>query len=146
MADRRKTHSHISRGTETGSKIAEDEQSTKAIFQTEWKTARLVLIRKENKPMDEPSSNRPLCMLNTSGKLFEKIIDSRIRNFLETNSCLAPKLYGFLKERSTIDAVTRLREIVDEFSGNIRNMVRLFTLDIRKPLIRHAGPELWKQS
>lgn len=102
-----------------------------ASFPTIWKTARLVLIRKAGKPLDEPSSYRPLCMLNTIGKLFEKILDNRIRDFLETNDCLAPNQYGFRRGRSTIDAATRLREIVDGCRANVRNMVGLLTLDVR---------------
>lgn len=36
-----------------------------------WKTARLVLIRKGDKPLGESSSYRPLCLLDCLGKLLE---------------------------------------------------------------------------
>lgn len=68
-------------------------------------------------------------MLNTAGKLFEKILDARIREFLETNNSLATNQYGFHKGRSTVNAATRLRKIVDECKG--KHMVGLLTLDIR---------------
>lgn len=45
-----------------------------AYFPAEWKTARLVLIHKPGRPTDDPSAYRPLCMLDTTGKLFEKLI------------------------------------------------------------------------
>jgi len=54
------------------------------IFPEIWKKARLVLLRKGDKPLDVPSSYRPLCLLDCLGKLFEKIIDNRLRQFLET--------------------------------------------------------------
>lgn len=57
---------------------------TQECFPTTWKTARLVLIRKGNKLLDDPSSYHPLCMLNTFGKLLEKIINTRIRDFFRT--------------------------------------------------------------
>lgn len=104
---------------------------TQGSFPREWKAARLVLVRKGDKPLDNPSSYRPLCMLNTAGKLFEKILDSRIRDFLEKDDRLAPNQYGFRRGRSTVDAATRLREIVDGCGGNVRNMVGLLTLDVR---------------
>lgn len=100
-----------------------------ARFPAEWKTARLVLIRKENKALGESSSYRPLCMLNTARKLFEKILDCRIRDFLEANGSIADNQYDFRKGRSTIDAVIRLRAIIDECSG--KHIVGLLTLDVR---------------
>lgn len=104
---------------------------TQSSFPKEWKTAKLVLVRKENKPLENPSSYRPLCMLNTVGKLLEKILDTRIRNFLETGNHFAPNQYGFRKGRSTVDAANILRTIVDECRMNVRNMVGLLTLDVR---------------
>ena len=42
------------------------------VFYSRWKEARLVLIGKGKAPADAPSSYRPLCMLDTAGKLLEK--------------------------------------------------------------------------
>lgn len=93
---------------------------TQGCFPATWKTTRLVLIRKGNKPLDDPSSYRPLCILNTSGKLLEKIIDTRIRDFLESNNCLSANQFGFRNGRSTLGAATRLRDIIDACRRNIR--------------------------
>lgn len=45
-----------------------------AYYPPEWKTAKLVLLRKQGKALDNPSAYRPLCMLDSVGKLFEKLI------------------------------------------------------------------------
>ena len=37
-----------------------------------WKKQRLVLLRKGNKPLEDASSYRPICLLDTMGKLLEK--------------------------------------------------------------------------
>lgn len=37
-------------------------------FPRKWKVARLVLLPKPRKPLEDPSSYRPLCLLNTLGK------------------------------------------------------------------------------
>lgn len=79
---------------------------TQASLLKEWKMARLVLVRKKKKSLDNPSSYKPLCMLNTVGKCLEKILDTRIRDFLETGNHLAPNQYGFGEGRSTVDAAT----------------------------------------
>ena len=58
------------------------------VFPDTWKKARLVLLRKGDKPLDDPSSYRPLCLLNCLGKVLEKIIDNRLRRFLDENERL----------------------------------------------------------
>lgn len=40
------------------------------VFHERWKKQKLVLLRKGDKPLDEPSSYRPICLLDTMGKLF----------------------------------------------------------------------------
>jgi len=59
-----------------------------SVFLHPWKVAKLVLLRKGDKPLDDPSSYRPICLLNTVGKLFERIIKARIEKQLEENGNL----------------------------------------------------------
>ncbi|CAB0039758.1 unnamed protein product [Trichogramma brassicae] len=75
------------------------------VFPSVWKHQRLVLIAKPGKPPDEPSSYRPLCMLDTMGKILEKIICDRLEAFTERPGGLSERQYGFRKGRSTIDAI-----------------------------------------
>ncbi|CAB0042903.1 unnamed protein product, partial [Trichogramma brassicae] len=71
------------------------------VFPSGWKGQRLVLLPKSGKPPDEPSSYRPLCMLDTAGKILERIICDRLEAFTERPG----GQYGFRKGRSTIDAI-----------------------------------------
>ncbi len=64
-------------------------------FPAKWKQQRLVLLPKWKKPADEPSSYRPLCMLDTAGKILERIIHRRIEAAVEP--LLAENQYGFQK-------------------------------------------------
>lgn len=75
------------------------------IFPTMWKRQKLVLLPKSNKPLDDPSSYRPLCMIDTSGKLLESIICRRIEVCVESNSGLSENQFGFRKAKSTVDAI-----------------------------------------
>ena len=43
-------------------------------FFADWKKRRLVLLRKGNKPLGDASSYRPICLLDTMGKLREEMI------------------------------------------------------------------------
>ncbi|CAB0028326.1 unnamed protein product [Trichogramma brassicae] len=75
------------------------------VFPPVWKRQRLVLIPKPGKPPDEPSSYRPLCMLDTAGKILERIVCDRLKAFTERPGGLSERQYGFRKGRSTIDAI-----------------------------------------
>ena len=44
------------------------------IFPEQRKIQKLVLLPKGDKPADEQSAYRPLCLLDIAGKLFERII------------------------------------------------------------------------
>ncbi|KAL4153928.1 hypothetical protein QTP88_001761 [Uroleucon formosanum] len=98
-------------------------------FPKPWKRTRLVLLRKDNKPLDQASSYRPLCLLDSCGKLFEKLLDNRIREHLEATNGLADTQYGFRKGRSTIHAVHKLMSIVNNCGKDVR--VGVLTLDIK---------------
>jgi len=79
------------------------------------KTQRLVLIPKAEKPAEEPSSYRPLCILDTVGKILEKIIHSRLKGALvETHTASQRCSMVFRKGLSTIDAVGKPCEIADK--------------------------------
>lgn len=97
------------------------------VFPRVWKSARLVLIRKGNKPLDDPTSYRPLCLLDCLGKLFEKILDNRLRQYLDDNDGLHDRQFGFRKGRSTTDALEALKTTVK--SSNLK--VGVLTLDIK---------------
>lgn len=96
------------------------------VFPRPWKNARLVLIRKGDKPLDNPSSYRPLCLLDCLGKLFEKVLDNRLRNFLDGSDGYHARQFGFRKGRSTIDALNALRETITP-----KKKIGIHTLDIK---------------
>lgn len=73
------------------------------VFPKQWKRQNLILLKKGDKPPDETSSYRPLCLLDTMGKLLEGLILRRLRKFLESK--YSDRQYGFRKGRSTIDAI-----------------------------------------
>lgn len=104
------------------------------VFPKPWKRARLVLLRKGDKPADLPSSYRPLCMLDSTGKLFERILCNRIGEFFITSQTgLSDNQYGFREGKSTVDAISRvMREVTDAAAGPIyrRELCVLVTLDV----------------
>ncbi|CAD7080110.1 unnamed protein product [Hermetia illucens] len=47
-------------------------------FPEQWKVQKPILIPKAGKPLGDPSSYRPICLVNTIGKLFERVIYNRL--------------------------------------------------------------------
>ncbi|KAL4097352.1 hypothetical protein QTP88_022145 [Uroleucon formosanum] len=93
-----------------------------SLFPVPWKAANLVLLRKGNKPLENPSSYRPICLLNTIGKLLERVIKGRMEKHLSDSDDLSDRQFGFRKGRSTVDAIQRVMDTVNKAgSGPLYN-------------------------
>ena len=64
-------------------------------FFLDWKKQRLVLLRKGNKPLEDDSSYRPICLLDTMGKLLEELILKRLQAYLVGENGLSENQFGF---------------------------------------------------
>lgn len=71
-----------------------------------WKQANLVLIPKGVAADDSPLKARPICLLDELGKAFERVIATRIQDWMDANpeSGLSDWQFGFRRHRSTVDA------------------------------------------
>ncbi|CAD7086205.1 unnamed protein product [Hermetia illucens] len=74
-------------------------------FPEKWKLQKLILFPKPGKPLGDPSSYRPIYLVSTIGKLFEKVLYNRLLAVAEKEGGLSDKQFGFRKGRSTIDAI-----------------------------------------
>lgn len=80
-----------------------------------WKRSIFVLIHKDGKPEDLPSSYRPICLLDELSKTLERVIAGRVNRHLKIRGPkLSPRQYGFRERRSTVDAVTTVRDFTRE--------------------------------
>ncbi|KAL4083820.1 hypothetical protein QTP88_029136 [Uroleucon formosanum] len=106
----------------------------KGLFPGAWKSARHVLIRKPGKPLTLPSSYRPLSLINTVAKLFERVIKRRLEaHFDAVSEGLSCHQYGFRKGRSTLDASEAISGIVQRSgSGALagRDLCALVAIDV----------------
>lgn len=103
-------------------------------FPARWKTQKLTLISKGKGDPTQPSAYRPLCMLDSAGKLFEKLIKMRLNSAVESAGGLSHKQYGFRNKRSTIDAIQDVVtsvEVAQSGSHYKKRIVLLATFDIR---------------
>ena len=107
------------------------------VFPACWKQQTLILLPKGNKSPDEPSSYRPICLLDTVGKILERIIYNRLGEYSEGARGLSESQYGFRKARSTIDAINHVVEIARKatagkrWKGGAIKYCAILTLDVR---------------
>lgn len=104
------------------------------IFPKQWTIQKLVLINKGKGDPNSPSSYRPLCMLDTAGKLLEKLLKARLQSVIQVAGDLSSRQYGFRKGRSTVDAVQEVVAAVGAAQrGNhhSRRIALLATLDVK---------------
>ena len=74
-------------------------------FFADWKKQRLILLSKSNKPLGDASSYRPICLLDTMGKLLEEMILQRLQSHMVGEKGLSENQFSFRKGRSTVDAI-----------------------------------------
>ncbi|KAH8349028.1 hypothetical protein KR084_012541, partial [Drosophila pseudotakahashii] len=104
-----------------------------------------------------PSAYQPLCMLNTTGKLLEKMIKPRLSAAVNRAGGLSPRQFDFRPGRSTIGAIQKVYcEALRSQQGNFYSRPKLLyqtkagekcvnlTSGAAQGLI--LGPELWNIS
>ena len=88
----------------------------------EMKIAKVTPIHKKG-PKDEPGNYRPISVLPVLGKVFEKVTNGRLVQFLETNNAFYKHQYGFRKKYSTklslINLSNTILKAIDESKATL---------------------------
>ena len=77
-----------------------------------FKTAIIKFIPKANTNPTNPANYRPISLLEVTGKILEKIMNNRLRNFLEHNNKLPCTQHGFRSNRGTDTALTVINDTI----------------------------------
>ncbi|GBP07034.1 Probable RNA-directed DNA polymerase from transposon BS [Eumeta japonica] len=102
--------------------------------------AEVIGIHKPGKPRDLPASYRPISLLSGLGKLFEKILKTRLSDHLLGKGLIIDEQFGFRPAHSCSQQVLRLVKYVSEGFETERSTVAVF-FDVAKAFDRiwHAG-------
>lgn len=97
---------------------------------TEWTLAQIVLIPKPGKRRSLDQL-RPISLTSCMGKMFEKVILTRIEQYTEKRGLLPTSMYGFRRGMSAQDIFLLLKEeVLNPPPGSFNNL--LLALDIEK--------------
>ena len=129
------------RGTETLLRLYNLSWDTKTC-PNEWKQAEIIAITKPGKDPSITTSYRPISLLSCISKLMERIVQTRLQDFLERNSKLHPAQAGFRKGRSTNEQIVRLTQTIVD---GIQNQQRSITtyVDFTKAYDKVWRSNLW---
>ena len=103
----------------------------KGIFPENLKTAKTIPIFKDKGSNLECSNYRPISLLSNINKIFEKLMHSRLYNFLSTYNCIYDLQFGFRKKHSTIHALLDLTEDIRHALDDNSFAVGIF-IDLQK--------------
>ena len=100
-------------------------------FPNAWKQAKVVMLPKPGKDLTKPTSYRPISLLPAIGKIFERIVASRLSTFLDKSNYFDENQAGFRKKRSTLDQLFKLSQSVSTALKKHKKAVGVF-LDVEK--------------
>ncbi|KAF0724112.1 Uncharacterized protein FWK35_00024075 [Aphis craccivora] len=136
-AELQKACARLSAGKAGGPSEVPNEALKALHFPQQWKSAKLVLLNKGgDKPVNSPSSFRSICLLNTPGKLLERLLLQRLENHLDKRGGIrrAPNQFGFRKGISTetaVECVLSIERWAMAVPGRDKELCALVTLDVK---------------
>ena len=89
------------------------------------------MLPKPGKDLTKPTSYRPISLLPAMGKIFERIVASRLSTFLEKSNYFNENHAGFRKKRSTLDQLFKLSQSVSTALKKHKKAAGVF-LDVEK--------------
>jgi hypothetical protein len=108
-------------------------------FPETWKIAKVLPIAKPGREdCLDPSKYRPISLLNTEGKVLEKLLIKRIMHHLYKTEFLNDNKYGFTPQKSTVDAAMVVRQYIEPHLGEGEWQSRLGWM-LRELSTRHGG-------
>ena len=87
------------------------------------------MLIKPDKSPSQTTSYRPISLLGAIMKLFERVIEKRLRKHLEDNNFLSKYQSGFRKSKSTNDHLFRLSQAITESFSRCEHVIGAF-LDV----------------
>ena len=94
------------------------------LFPSVWKKGKLCLLNKPGKDSSLVNSYRPITLISTLGKIYEKLILAKLNLELDQNEVLHYNQFAFRKGHSTEHAVYKLSRSIE--SQKVRNRHVLF--------------------
>ena len=103
-------------------------------YPEQWKDAIVIPIAKPNKDHSDPINYRPIALTSCVCKIFEKMVNGRLVQYLENNKLLTNIQCGFRANRSTLDHLIRLDTFIKQSMADGKLRVA-YSSTLRKRMI-----------
>lgn len=80
----------------------------------QWRKAEVISLLKKGKPSNKLNSYRPISLTSVCCKVAEKMVEQRLREYLESTGAISDCQAGFRRYRSTVDQVMKLTQAVKD--------------------------------
>ena len=100
-------------------------------FPSVFKTAKVIPILKPKKDPKSSISYRPISLLSSIGKIFERVIRDKLNGFLTEKAIIKDEQFGFREEHSTVQQIRRLLNIIAENKKH-RKSTGMILIDMEK--------------
>ena len=110
------------------------------VFPESWNLSLLSSIHKSGDPTD-PGNYRGISVCSCLGKLFNRLLQKRLDNFLENNNLLSPNQTGFRKGFRTTDNIFILKTVINKYLNRCNGKVFVCFVDFKK-----AFDSVWRQA
>ena len=81
------------------------------VFLVCLKTAKVIPLHK-NGNFENPSNYRPISLLSSLSKVFERVLNTRMVEFLEKHQLFSNEQFGFRSKRSSAHAIASVTELM----------------------------------
>ena len=104
-----------------------------------WKTAVIVPILKKGKPAKDLASYRPISLTSVLSKTLERMVNSRLYHYLESNGLVDANQAGFRRFRSTTDQLIHFtHSVIDPWESGSHTVAVFVDL-------RQAYDRVWRR-
>src|SRR5678816_1943003 len=113
---------------------------TQGIVPMQWKLSVILPFLKPNQDSSTPKGYRAIQLLSCTGKVLERMVQARLRWWLESFSLLSPIQYGFRPGVDTTDCLLALEHIIyTGFHNKQYTLVLFFDLEAAFDSVSHMG-------
>ena len=101
-------------------------------YPKQFKHAHMVFIHKAGTDKHDPLNYRPISLLNTMGKIFGKIINTKLKDFLQENNIIKESQHGFRAKRGTSTLLANMYERISREKDDRKTLVTIILRDVSK--------------